>query len=175
MCFKSSLRTHYYNGEKNPNNKPVFNPLPCLHLAFWYVGCFSLLWITFDGFSWKHPTFVLFISLTWTTTIWQPCELLKANNPRPTIMWNIISVPFVNDHQSTTGYFFEDRSYTSTNIIRNKLSGFWNLSIDYHSKITQRFGNWICFRLQVKWWGGTYSVVSVRKIFRSQSLRPATD
>jgi hypothetical protein len=44
------------------------------------------------------------------------------------------------------------------------LLGFWTLFIgqDYKYYKTQRFGNWICFRLQVRE-GNTYSVGSLRE------------
>jgi hypothetical protein len=45
------------------------------------------------------------------------------------------------------------------------LLGFWTLSIVRNSinKETQRFGNWICFRPQVR--GGTYSTKSLKKAY----------
>jgi hypothetical protein len=39
------------------------------------------------------------------------------------------------------------------------ISNVWALSVVYCSKRTQSFGNWICYRPQVKWLRGAYSVV----------------
>jgi hypothetical protein len=48
------------------------------------------------------------------------------------------------------------------NAIHLRITEFWTLPISLHSERTQFFRKWICFYHQMKEWGSTYSVASVR-------------
>jgi hypothetical protein len=90
------------------------------------------------------------------------CECLNSSrNCQTTVSYAVFRFPMQTSRVNKNIYK-----------LNSGLQTFRKLSVVYYSGRTQRFGNWICSRPQVKRLGSTYSVGSDRRsylIYRSDS------